>query len=264
MKHQHTLSKLIPRPFRFGSTLAALLLLAIAASSSSGQVLPPNSHPYGYSYQEWSAKWWQWTLEQSTNHLELVGAPNLCTGAGTTVRFLAGIYIPGSGGISIETRNITIPSGTPLFFPILSVWTDNSGCNGNDLAFTSLTASELAEEAASIWTAVTSTTCTIDGVPVAGLSNPATTRYLMAAPPFSYTTAAEGNVVANLFGEPCIPGGLTIYPAVADGVYLMLSPLSVGKHTIHFVGVVGPVSAPFVEDDITYNITVAPEHCDGK
>jgi hypothetical protein len=45
---------------------------------------------------------------------------------------------------------------------------------------------------------------------------------------------------------------------VADGVYLMLSPLSRGKHSIHFVGVAGPVSSPFLKIDITYDITVLP------
>lgn len=39
--------------------LAALALLAAAASSSFGQVFPPNSHPYGVSYQEWAARFWQ-------------------------------------------------------------------------------------------------------------------------------------------------------------------------------------------------------------
>ena len=51
-------------------------------------------------------------------------------------------------------------------------------------------------------------------------------------------------------------GGVTIYPAVADGVYLMLSPLKSGKHTIHTVGVVGPLASPFVVEDVTYDITV--------
>ena len=32
--------------------------------------------------------------------------------------------------------------------------------------------------------------------------------------------------------------------------------LSLGHHTIHFVGIVGPVASPFVEFDETYNITV--------
>ena len=254
MKNQLTIATVLCRPGRLGSVLAGLLLLGIAASSSA-QVLPPSSLPYGYSYQEWSAKWWQWTLGQSTNNLELVGYSGICEGPASRVAFLAGVYIPGSGGISIETNHVTILADTPLFFPILSIWVDNTGCPTN--TFTSLTADELAAEAAGDWSAVTVTTCTIDGVPVAGLDNPTNTAYLVQSPPFSYTTAEHGTVLAD-FGEPCIPGGLTVYPAVADGVYLMLSPLSPGKHSIHFVGVVGPVSSPFVEDDITYDITVLP------
>jgi hypothetical protein len=258
IKKKHTMKnhlipiKLIARPDWFGSALAGLLLLAIAASSSSGQVLPPSSLPYGYSYQEWSAKWWQFVLEQSTNHLELVGEPAICDGPASHVRFLAAVYLPGSGGSATETNHVTIPAHTPLFFSILSTWADNSGCP----TFTSATADEIAAYVVGQWSAVTVTTCTIDGVPVAGLDNPTNTVYNVVSPPFSYTTAKEGNVLAADYGEPCIPGGLTIYPAVADGVYLMLSPLSPGKHSIHAVGVVGPVSAPFVVADITYNITV--------
>jgi hypothetical protein len=251
MKNDNEIKKIIPRPVRRGSALTALLLLMIAASSPA-QVLPPSSLPYGLSYQEWSAKWWQWTLEQSTNHLEFVGGPGICDGPAEKVRFLAGVYIPGSGGISIETRHVTITDKTPLFFPVLSIWVDNSGCP----TFTSFTADELAATAAGEWSAVTVITCTIDGVAVAGLANPTNSVYVVQAPAFSYTTARKDNLVADLFGEPCIPGETTIYPAVADGAYLMLSPLSRGKHTIHFVGVVGPVDAPFVKDDITYDITV--------
>ena len=38
--------------------------------------------------------------------------------------------------------------------------------------------------------------------------------------------------------------------------FLLIAPLAPGHHTIHFVGVVGPVASPFVEFDETYNITV--------
>ena len=258
MKSQLTFTKIMPWRSRFGPALAGLVLLVIAASAPAGEVLPPSSLPYGLSYEEWSAKWWQWSLGQPTNHLEFVGDPGICSGPARSVRFLAGVYIPGSGGISIETRSITLPAGTPLFFPILSVWNDNSGCP----TFTSFTADELAAAVAGEWSAVTATTCTIDGVAVPGLDDPTNTEYLVQAPPFSYTTAEHDNVLAGLYGEPCVPGGLTIYPAVADGVYLMLSPLSPGKHSIHIVGVVGPLSAPFVKDDITYDMTVLGLGCD--
>jgi hypothetical protein len=258
MKKQLITSKLTAQPGRFGSALAGLLLLAITAGSSSGQVLPPQSHPYGHSYATWSAKWWRWSLEQSVNNLELISKPDACDGH---VRFLAGSLLLGSGGAASITNKVTISHGTPLFFPIISVWDDNSACP----TFTSFTAEQLEATVEGDWTLVTLTTCTIDGVPVAGLSNPATTEYLTQSPTFGYLTAETGNVLADIFGDTCIDGGTFIYPAVADGVYLMLSPLSPGKHIIHSVGVVGPLNAPYVVEDNTYEITVSKaSNCGGN
>jgi hypothetical protein len=102
------------------------------------------------------------------------------------------------------------------------------------------------------------TTCTLDGVSVEGLDDPATTVYNVVSPPFSYTISEKDSIISLVEGEDCIPGGMTIYPAVAEGVYLMLAPLKPGKHTIAFVGVYGPVSAPNLKLDITYDITVVP------
>lgn len=40
----------------------------------------------------------------------------------------------------------------------------------------------------------------------------------------------------SLFGDPVnFPAGLTSQ-SVADGYYVMLTPLSVGQHTLHFTG----------------------------
>jgi hypothetical protein len=251
MKNQLILNKLTSRPGRWGSALAALLLLATVASSPA-QVLPPSTLPYGLSYQEWSTKWWQWSLEQSTDHLELVGGPGICDGPASQVRFLAGSLL--SSGQAAITNRVTVTDGTPLFFTILSVWDDNTGC-----PFTTFTAEQLRATVEGDWSAVTVTTCTIDGVPVAGLKNPTNTVYHVQSPFFSYTTAERGNVLAGIFGDTCIGGGVTIYPAVADGVYLMLSPLKPGKHTIHTAGVVGPLASPFVVEDVTYDITVTKD-----
>jgi hypothetical protein len=220
--------------------------MGIAAPSLSGQVLPPSSLPYGESYAGWSAAWWQWTLSQSTNQVDMVGGPP--TGP---VRFLAGA--PGS---DTETRTITLQKGTALFFPILSTYADNSACPVS--AWTSNTVDQLQAEAAGNWSAVTETTCTIDGVAVGGLDDPQTTDYRVQATPFSYTTAETNGVLQGLYGEPCIPGGTTIGPAMADGVYLMLAPLAVGNHTIQLVGIVGPASAPYLYLNLTYQVTVLP------
>ena len=259
MKKITTIKKLLLQPGPWGTVLTVLLLLANTACASSGQALPPDSNPYGFSYQEWAVKWWQWSFSLSTNNLELVGKPSLSCGEGTKVRFLAGVYIPGNNGITMDTRKVTIEAGTPLFFCVLASFDDNTGCNGSALDFGTNSVSELTAAAVGSWGYVSTTSCTIDGVAVPGLSNPATTRYLVTTPPFSYTTAKEANVVANLFGVPCLPNGFTVYPAVTDGVYLMIPPLAPGKHVICFVGIVGPASSPFVESDLTYDITVPKE-----
>ena len=53
-----------------------------------------------------------------------------------------------------------------------------------------------------------------------------------------------------MIGEGPFQAG-TYFPAVDDGYYVMVAPLSIGDHTIHFHGTAGP----YVRD-VTYNITV--------
>ena len=55
----------------------------------------------------------------------------------------------------------------------------------------------------------------------------------------------------NIFGIPVDP---VVHECVADGYWVLLSPLSVGSHTIHFAG--GFESGFSL--DVTYHITVSP------
>ena len=228
-------------------------------------IKPPlaETRPYGKTYGEWSAKWWQWTMAfPSTADPASNTAPPDSAQSGK-VWFLATAH--GSvtvGGSATVTRSLTVPKGKALFFPVLSVIDDNTGCPSyNDPL---LTADQLAAQAADIFTAVSETTCTIDGVPVQGLADPQHSPYRVQSPAFTYTVASHNNLLAAIFDGPCIPDGITVTPAVSDGVFLMLAPLSDGQHTIHFVGVVGPVASPFFFKDIIYNITVASGHGDGE
>ncbi len=229
---------------------ASSLLAALNVSATGITILPPESLPYGLSYQEWAAKWWQWSLSQATNKIEYGGLPDICDGPASEVRFLAGGPYP-----TAAVRHITISDRVALFFPVLSVWVDNTGCP----TFTDLTADQLLAEAEGMWGSVTETSCTLDGELVAGMEDPTNSIYLVQSPPFSYTTAPKHNVLAGVYGAPCIGGNVTVYPAVADGIFLMLAPLKPGKHTIHFVGIVGPASAPYVDVDVTYDITCVRE-----
>jgi len=234
------------------AAMAGLMLLGMALRSSASEtVIPPSDLPYGLSYEEWSAKWWQWYMGLATNQIENVGSPDICSGPGCHVRFLYG-----APGTTTATRHVVIGPDTSLFFPILGFIADNTACPVSD--FGTYTDAQLAAELTGAWSEVSVTTCTIDGVAVGGLVNPVTSIYNIVSPPFSYTIAKKDSIISLVEGEDCIPGGMTIYPAVAEGAYLMLAPLKPGKHTIAFVGIYGPVSAPNLKLDITYDVIVVP------
>jgi hypothetical protein len=251
------------------AALALLLTAPWPAVADEGSptnpdgIKPPlvQTRPYGLTYGEWSAKWWQWTMAfPSTADPASNTAPPDSAQSGK-VWFLATVH----GSVTVHgsatvTRSLTVPKGKALFFPVMTVIDDNTGCPSYNNPL--LTADQLAAQAADIWTAVSETTCTIDGVPVQGLDDPQHSLYRVQSPAFTYKVASHNNLLAAVFDGPCIPDGITVTPAVSDGVFLMLAPLSVGPHTIHFVGVVGPVTTPFFFKDITYQITVAAGHGD--
>ena len=252
MKNQNRTGKLIPGLGRLGLPLAALLLV-IAASSTLGGVIPPQATAFGHSYGEWLAKWWQWSLAFPADaDPGSDTAPQESAQSGP-VWFLAGVHGSAQTGvISVGTRSITVPAGVALFTPVLSNWSDNSGCP----TYTDFTVQELEALNDAGWSFVTETSCTIDGVPVARLGNPQTTPFLVQSSVFSYTVASHDNLLAAAYGETCIPDGTTVSPAIALGVCVLIAPLPPGHHTIHLVGIVGPAANPFVEIDETYNVNV--------
>ncbi len=58
----------------------------------------------------------------------------------------------------------------------------------------------------------------------------------------------------NPFATYGLPGG-TYGPCVADGIYLMVAPLSAGQHTIHFAAESFWFGDPWAID-VTYELTV--------
>ncbi len=100
-----------------GLMVAAMIPVAQADSRNpNSQVLPLDSSPYGNTYGEWSARWWQWTLAipAATNpNLDTTGE-NCAEGQSGQVWFLAGSF-----GGTFE-RACPVPTGKALFFPILN------------------------------------------------------------------------------------------------------------------------------------------------
>jgi hypothetical protein len=240
------------------ATLIAVALFLVAPSTvradGNPKVIPPNAHPHGKTYSEWSAEHWKWllSLQVSQHPLFKDGAVDLSLNQPSgPVWFLGGTFTttpgPGDSVVGNATRTGQIPAGKALFFPILDSELDNAAPPPNPP--TTFTTDELRGFAAAQMDAATGLSCEIDGVSVTHLGDVLTTPFRVASPVFDYTLPLTDNV-DQFFGVD-ITG--TVTGAVADGVYLMLAPFSVGHHTIHFTGAI-----PGFALDITYHITVVP------
>jgi hypothetical protein len=221
----------------------ALMTLALVpqdAESRGGrndpEVIPPHARFRGLTYGEWGAKFWQAAYDipvVNGEHPFLTGG---AFGGDDGVVFLAGI----GGGAEIE---ITIPPGTPLFFPVI-----NAECSqiepepfhGDDEA-------EMRECANEHMDNTSDRFAIIDGVPVRKLNH-----YRVESPLFEFGPLPEDNLL-EFFGIDA-PAGATS-EAVDAGYYILLAPLSVGEHVIHFGGTFDEFGFSI---DTTYHITVKP------
>jgi len=240
-----------------GAALAAILTHPIKAQTINPGIIDPTSAYAGKTYSQWSAAWWQYYMSLPATNNPFVYNPSypvspLSTGQSGSVWFLCGNYA--EGGTHFYTN--TIPGGIGLFLMITDIEGDNSGCPP-----TSYSEAQLRAFAKSSEDAARSMTCTIDGVPITGLTNVPTTPYRIQSTLFNYTCPAVHNILHDVFGLTCYQNSsgipYTINGAVADGVCLMIAPLSVGLHVIHatcaFPSFVPPFAANF-----TYYLTVLP------
>jgi hypothetical protein len=223
-----------------GLMVAAMIAVVQADDEARGKVIPRDANTYGNSSGEWSARWWQWALSipAATNPvLDDTGA-HCAEGQSGPVWFLASAF----GGRFTAERTCTVPPGKALFFPInqatfgAAVLDCEPTKPGVPCDITVLRAA-----AAAAMDPVT-LAASIDGVPVRHLRDSR-----VQSPVFS-VTLPEGNVVD-------VPSG-TYAPMVSDGYWLMLAPLSAGRHTIHFQSSIP--SGPFAGNntEITYHLTV--------
>ncbi|MDB5321255.1 MAG: hypothetical protein JWN40_2886 [Phycisphaerales bacterium] len=203
----------------------------------------PHSKIEGKSLGEWGNEWWKWAFSFKTadNPLfDLTGAKAPAGDVGK-VFFLAGLITltPGPGGVFSATRNIDLPSGTPVFFPILNGEQDNVG------VVPPLPVDQLQALVKANIDGVSELHASLDGTPIADLFS-----HREASPKaFSFNLPATDNLY-QFFGAD-VSGKIS--PAVADGYWVMLKSLSPGDHTINFGGTNGTFQL-----DLTYHIHVLP------
>ena len=94
----------------------------------------------------------------------------------------------------------------------------------------------------------TNLSVTLDGKPIKNLQ-----------PPVQSTVFAVALPEDNVFDAPCgsignVPAGV-YSPGVADGYYVLLDPLSTGKHILRFSA---QIPRQHFAEDVTYNLTIVP------
>lgn len=158
-------------------------------------------------------------------------------------------FLAGVGGGGTVTRTCSIPQGTTLFFPVINAVNVNSpnvcGQNGKNIPVATLRA-----QIAPFIDGASKLSVKVNGKEVNNLLQRVQSSVFAVALPED-----------NVFDTPCTDAGLGnvpagIYsPAVADGFYVDLPPLMLGKHTLSFHA--ENTDAGFVED-VTYKLTVVP------
>jgi len=195
------------------------------ATSNNLLVFSPDSDPYGVSYSEWIAKWWQWLLSipLENNPVNDTTGNNCAINQNGPVWFLAGTV----GGVL--DKNCTIPVEKAILFPILNY--------GGTLADSPTIRSEdeLVSHATTEMDIISNLEVTVDGVKLNG--------FRVRSPVFDVVLPER-----NLFGGT--PGPTR---GVSDGYWLFLGPLPKGRHKIHSFG--SCFSGEKVSIGVNYDIT---------
>ena len=242
------------RKATIAAVLAAMLLIlstaAVSAHNQNTGVYPIDSHPYGKSYGEWSAKWWQWAFQQKTF--------DNCPNESGPIWFLA----------APTQSKCIVPANTAIMFPTFNTeWsvveadvqgnqTPGQTClvpthpNGTSyaalLACTKAQANNATHSGAML-------EADLDGKNLQSLTD---YRAHSTPPPFKFTA-----ISGNLFGVP--PGDSH---SVADGFWIILKPLSPGMHVLHFAATVyfpkvNPPATPFkFTTEANYCLIVQPSN----
>lgn len=216
---------------------ATLSLLVGTLTLGAASVTADDTNPkfYGRTVGQWSALWWNWATAFSLAETPPAQEGKVDCSLGQPpgkVWFLAGSF---EGTVE---RFCRVPANKALFFPIVnSVYWAPEDCS---------TVQECREFA--LIRPVVELVCEVDG-------KPCVYRNLILreqSPPFKLAIP-DGSFLTE-FGYA--PGDR--FPSITDGYYVILPPLSKGKHQIHFKGSTGDSfqGEPSFTTEVTYHLIV--------
>jgi hypothetical protein len=223
--------------------LAMALSVAVNLAWADTTVLPSADSPYGMNYAQWGATWWQWVVSSRFDNQVLLDTTGKYAHENqldsSPVFFLGGTWT----GAPV-TRTVNISASQALFFPIFN-WIQTYPDDVPAASRTSLATAEAYMQTTldnalkiggSYLTSINQLVVKVDGTSVLNYSgnNPADfySRYRGTSGPFSMYYPSDSYEVTNDVNSndgQHYTAGLH-YPCYSDGYWVMLAPLSLGKH----------------------------------
>jgi hypothetical protein len=241
----------------------ALIVINVSASADDSRVVSPTTLPGGLSYEQWSAKWWQWAVSVPAHDNPILVdtyPPGydcaLEQDPSSPVFFLAG-----TTGTK-TTRGCNVPSNKMIFFPIVNLLNDYPCPDptfipgpGQSIEQFLTVGYRPNPGARQVLDHTTQLSATLDGTAlnVDLRLPPVASPFRATSPLFEF----RGDPSLTAAFDPCVTG--KDQPGLSDGYWIMLNPLSPGPHTLHFIGTETGAENPPPNTftvDVTYNLTI--------
>jgi hypothetical protein len=180
------------------------------ASYNGLELYAPDTMPFGRTYSDWTARWWEWVLSipKTENPLIDENGKNCTINQSGPVWFLAGT-LKGSA-----ERACTIPADKAILIPVINY--EASVAEGDGIRD-----EELAARAKFEMDQITNMQAMFNGTRVKELH-----QYRIQSPPFNVRLPVD-----NVLGLPAQTTKM-----MSEGYWLFLKPLEPGKHDLHCFG----------------------------
>jgi len=213
-----------------GKSIFLIAVCTAVASASAAQpdevAVPPEQTVADISQADWSKAWWQWagSFDAADSPIADRTGRNCQLKQHGPVWFLAGTY-----GTARTVRRCTIPRDKYVFFPLINYvvmpTTAQASCSSCCASHTA-TAKSITDRPSYL-------VLDLDGHRIEGLAK--------------YRQATTQCFDMGALAEP----RYRIFPSAANGYYVMLRPLTPGKHVLNFGGVL-----PEMSQAVTYTLIV--------
>lgn len=197
------------------------------ASHNGLKLYTSGSKPFGRTYAEWTARWWEWVLSipKTDNPLVDENGRNCANNQSGPVWFLAGT-LKGPA-----ERSCTIAADKAILFPVINFEASVAEGDGT-------TDEELAARAEFEMDQITNMHAMISGTNVNELK-----QYRIQSPPFDVTLPPD-----NVLGLQAQTTKM-----ISEGYWLFLKPLKPGKYDLNSFG---SCLAGRIKIGISYNLTI--------